>query len=137
MDRPEALRRVAEARVARFATVRPNGQPHMVPITFALVGDALVHMVDAKPKSTQQLQRTRNVEAGTEATVLVDYYTEGWEQLWWVRIDGPASVVSQGPEWEAARKALVAKYEQYVDEPPEGPAIVVTIDQVTWWEGTR
>ena len=42
MDDHEARRRFAAARVARLATTRPDGTPHVVPVTFAVDGDCLV-----------------------------------------------------------------------------------------------
>ena len=46
-----------DARVARLATVDPDGRPHVVPICFALDGDTLYTAVDEKPKSTRRLIR--------------------------------------------------------------------------------
>ena len=48
----EARRRFGWARVARLATVSADGQPHLVPVTFAMDGDVIYTAVDAKPKST-------------------------------------------------------------------------------------
>ena len=41
MDATAARARLAETRVARLATVGPNGKPHLVPVTFALDGDTI------------------------------------------------------------------------------------------------
>ena len=37
MDQRQALERFAAQPVARFATVGPDGRPHLVPVTFAVV----------------------------------------------------------------------------------------------------
>jgi PPOX class probable F420-dependent enzyme len=130
----DARRRVLDARVARLATVRPDGVPHVVPVTFALLDDdRVVTAVDAKPKTTQRLQRLTNVEADPRVSLLVDRYDEDWQQLWWVRLDGTARVVRDEPERGAMVEPLVAKYEQYADAPPSGPAVVVDIDVVRTW----
>src|SRR5438552_12363668 len=95
-------RRVEAARVARLATVRPDGRPHVVPITFAIAGDTIVTAVDDKRKRTTGLQRLRNVAAHPEVSVLVDHYDDEWSRLWWVRADGSARVVHEGDPHERA-----------------------------------
>ncbi len=136
MRRDEALQRFGTARVARLATVTPQGHPHIVPVTFALEGELLFTMVDHKPKTTQRLQRLDNIEVQPRVALLVDHYEETWERLWWVRIDGVASVHDHDVEWQHAREALEARYSQYRGLPPEGPAIVVEITRVASWEST-
>lgn len=136
MEQTEALERLARTRVGRFATSGPGDGPHVVPVTFTVVGTALVHMVDHKPKTTYRLKRILNLEDEARASLLVDHYDEDWETLWWVRVDGHATVVSSGPEWEIARAALTDKYSQYAETPPDGPAIYLSIDRVTSWEST-
>jgi PPOX class probable F420-dependent enzyme len=101
-----------------------------------VVDDAVVHMIDHKPKTTLRLQRLINVETTPRGSLLVDSYDEEWAGLWWVRVDGPASVASGGEVWERAQSALVDKYRQYGQTPPTGPAIVLTMDLVTHWVGS-
>ncbi len=119
--------------MARLATVRPDGRPHVVPVTFAFEGRTIVTAIDHKPKTTASLQRLRNIEALPVASVLVDHYDDDWSQLWWVRADGSAQVVSEGPEWRAAIGRLADKYRQYREDPPDGPVIVVTVERWTSW----
>ncbi|HVR79760.1 MAG TPA: TIGR03668 family PPOX class F420-dependent oxidoreductase [Acidimicrobiia bacterium] len=133
MDRAEALDRLERARVGRFASVVPDGRPHVVAVTFAVTDGTVVHMIDHKPKTTRNLQRLRNVETTPEACLLVDGYDEDWSALWWVRVDGMASVETEGGRWETARAALAAKYHQYRDAPPTGPALFLSMDRVTHW----
>lgn len=137
MDRDEALTRLAGARVARLATVRPDGKPHVVPVTFAIVGDNIVTAVDHKPKTTRDLQRLANIEANRFASVLADHYDEDWERLWWVRVDGPASIHQEGEVYEEGIEALLDKYSQYTQRAPDGPLIAVSQDRVVSWESTR
>ncbi len=132
----ELRQRVARARVARLATVRPDGRPHVVPITFALDGDAVVTAVDHKPKTTTSLQRLRNIEARPVASVLVDHYDDDWSALWWVRGDGDARVVSEGAERERAVRRLVEKYDPYRDSPPRGPVIVLAVTRWSCWSSS-
>jgi PPOX class probable F420-dependent enzyme len=132
-----ARARLAAARVARLATVTPAGDPHVVPVTFALVGDVVWTAVDAKPKSTRALQRLANIAAHPAVSLLVDHYEEDWSALWWVRADGTASVVpvDATSEARAALAALAAKYPQYAD-PPAGPLIRIAVTTWRAWSAT-
>ena len=125
--------RVAQARVARLATVGPDGQPHVVPIAFALDGETLYSAVDQKPKRTRRLQRLRDIESNPRVEVLIDEYDEDWARLWWVKLRGTARVVERH---ERAAELLQAKYEQYRSEPPAGPFVVVDIERRVGWAAT-
>ena len=57
MTAAEARRRFAAASVARLATVDARARPHLVPIVFALAGETIYSVVDAKPKRTTELRR--------------------------------------------------------------------------------
>jgi PPOX class probable F420-dependent enzyme len=124
---------VAAARVARLATHNPSGAIDLVPITFALVGDTIVTAVDHKPKRTTQLQRLENIRKNPNVTVLVDHYSDDWQTLWWFRARGNAAVVDT-PE-PSLLEPLVAKYAQYGEQYPYGPAIVIQIADVAAWSG--
>jgi PPOX class probable F420-dependent enzyme len=126
-------RRVIEARVARLATVRPDGAPHVVPITFVIDGDRIFTVVDHKPKTTTDLQRLKNLEANPVASVIVDHYDDDWSFLWWARADGSARVVQAGPLHERAVNLLVAKYAPYRTRRPAGPVLVLEIDRWSFW----
>ena len=127
--------RVRQARVARLATVRPDGAPHVVPVTFAVVdATTVVTAVDGKPKRTRDLQRLRNLAADPRVSLLVDGWSEDWSALWWVRLDGTATVLD---EHAGARQALVTKYAQYAAAPPAGPFVVVAVTAVRSWSGGR
>jgi PPOX class probable F420-dependent enzyme len=125
--------RVERARVARLATVGANGRPHLVPICFALEGDVLYSAVDRKPKRSPNLKRIENVRANPQVTVLVDHYDEDWTQLWWVRLDGRARVLTEGAERERALVLLAAKYPQYSADTPEGPVLAIDIERRRSW----
>jgi PPOX class probable F420-dependent enzyme len=136
MDVPRARARLGSARVGELATVRSDGTAHVVPVCFALLDDTVVTAVDAKPKSTAALRRLDNVRANPHASLLVHEYADDWAKLWWVRVDGPAEVVSEGARRIEAIEALVAKYRQYQDTPPPGPVIALTITRWASWSPT-
>jgi PPOX class probable F420-dependent enzyme len=128
-------RLVEQARVARLATVRRDGSPHLVVVTFALVGDAVVTAVDEKPKSTRALQRLANIEHQPSVSLLVDHYDEDWSRLRWVRLDGTAEVVRDERRSDLVAP-LVAKYPQYQREPPLGPVVVIDVRRVVAWSAS-
>ena len=123
----------AAARVARLATADSRGQPHLVPVTFAVEGDMVCIAIDHKPKTTLNLKRLRNISVNPAASLLADRYSDDWSALWWARADGQARILTD----EAARQhpvdLLVAKYPQYAERRPEGPVICVEIAKWSGW----
>ena len=126
-------RRLEEASVAHLATADASGEPHVVPVTFAIRGDTVFFAVDAKPKRTADLKRLRNIAANPSASLLVDHYEADWSALWWVRVDGSARVLSDGAEADHAIDLLVDKYEQYRADRPQGPVVAISIDRISGW----
>jgi PPOX class probable F420-dependent enzyme len=131
-----ARERLAAARVARLATVSAAGQPHLVPVTFAVDADTIYIAVDHKPKSTTRLKRLTNIAANPQVAVLADHYADDWTQLWWSRADGQATVLDPGPDTEAPVARLAARYPQYQDTPPTGPVIAITVATWSGWSWT-
>jgi PPOX class probable F420-dependent enzyme len=131
-----------DASVARLATVRPDGRPHLVPVTFALIdvgdlaadpgGEAVVFAVDHKPKSTAALQRLENIDREPRVSLLVDRYEADWARLWWVRADAEAARAI-GEERERAIAALVAKYSQYRATPPRDAVVSCAVQRWSGW----
>lgn len=167
----EARARFAAARVARLATVTPEGAPRLVPVTFALLGPALpvgataqaglatpagramparpagrpedprfgdlgtiVTAVDHKPKRSTRLRRLDDIAHEPRVALLADEYDDDWTRLWWSRADGVARVREPpDPEHQSAVRALVARYPRYQDDPPSGPAILITVTRWSGW----
>ena len=73
--------------VARLATVRPDGSPRLVPVTFAVLRE----LDCASPSTRSSPSGTRGSPASTTSrgirasTLLVDHYDDDWSALWWVR----------------------------------------------------
>lgn len=131
LDDPERERRFAAAPVARLATLRPDGTPRLVPITFALVDGVVCSAVDdVKAKRSMRLARLADVERDPRVALIVDHYADDWSQLWWVRVDGTASVVTGGPGHATAVAALRAKYPPYAAAALTGPVLAIT--PLTW-----
>ncbi len=167
MSPDEQRAMVAGARVARLATLRPDGTARLVPITFVLLDGLVCSAVDdVKPKRSPRLARLDDVRRDPRAAVLVDRYSDDWAQLWWVRIDGTATVHEPGAHEsgahetgahetgahetgaretgahetsavaERARAALADKYVPYAAMPPQGPVLVLTPTRWTGWSAS-
>ena len=130
----EARRRLMAARIARLATVRADGRPHVVPVVFAFDGEVVRTIADPKPKRGLDLLRHRNIAVNPAVSLLVDEYTESWQAIWWVRVDGEGRVVEDGPERVEAISQLRAKYPQYAEwTEPFGAATIIRVDRITSW----
>lgn len=126
-------RLVTGSRVARMATIDPDGRPHIVPLVFALDGDTLYSSIDDKPKDTPRVRRLTNIRANPErVTVLIDHYEDDWPAVWWVRLRGTGRVLEEGQERDRGLALLAEKYPQYRDLPPQGAVIAL---DVTEWRG--
>ena len=131
MSPEEARRRFAGARVARLATADAAGQPHLVPIAFALEGDRVYSAVDAKPKRTTALRRLANVRENPAVALLVDHYDDDWDALWWARADGRGRVLDPGSE--EARRAVALLHERYPQQRTTGAVLAVDVERWSGW----
>lgn len=134
MNAAQARARFAAAPVAHLATAGADCRPHLVPITFALVGGTIYSAVDAKPKRTRALRRLANVAANPQVAVLVDHYEADWDRLWWVRADGRARTLEvDEPDAAAALAALAERYPRYRAAPPPGPVLAIDVECWSGW----
>lgn len=130
---------MGDSPIARLATVTAAGLPHVVPCCFAVTSDAraLYSAVDGKPKSTSALKRLDNIRANPAASLVADHYADDWTQLWWVRVDGPATIVEDRSERERALDLLASKYEQYRAVRPHGAVVKITPQRWVAWSATE
>jgi PPOX class probable F420-dependent enzyme len=130
----EARTRFVGARVARLATSDSSGQPHLVPIVFAVDGDRLFTAVDHKPKRGVALRRLANISGNPKVSVLVDEYDEDWSRLWWARADGLAAVLDPGSaDSTLALDRLVERYPEYQRLRPGGPVVSIEVHRWSGW----
>ena len=136
-------------RVARLATVDPEGFPHVLPVCYALLrgpaGDALYSVVDEKPKrgDPRRLARLRHLLLHPRAALVVDAWDEDWSRLGWVMVQGEVAVfrgegdLAPAPgEEERALAALRRRYPQYRAMALEGrPLIRLRPARVLHWGG--
>lgn len=123
-------------RAARLATADSSGQPHVIPVVFAIDNHTVYTPLDGKPKRVEprQLKRVRNLLANPRIALVVDYYDENWTQLGWVLVTGEAEVLEGGERYTAGMRLLREKYHQYEQMPLENrPLIAITPKHVTSW----
>jgi PPOX class probable F420-dependent enzyme len=132
VDPDECRRRFVAAERAVLATAGADLRPHLVPVTFAVLGDVVVVSVDHKRKGTTDLRRLRTVRENPSVAFLVDHWSADWSALWWVRADATAVVVD-GPPDRAELAALQDRYPAYREVPPAGPVIRATVTRWTGW----
>ncbi|MGH2710443.1 MAG: TIGR03668 family PPOX class F420-dependent oxidoreductase [Actinomycetota bacterium] len=125
-------RLVSEARVARLATIDPDGRPNMVPFCFVVEGDTLYTGVDQKPKQTKKLRRLENIRRDPRVMVLIDHYEDDWTKAWWVRLRGSARVLEPA-DGARGRELLIARYPQYVEDPPDDELLAIEIERWMGW----
>ena len=124
-----------------LSTASPDGDPHLQPVVFQVVGDAIYIAIDEKPKTTLRLRRLTNLESNPRFALLVDRYEDDWSKLWWILLRGPAEVLWPS-QWEAEEAASVIaklreKYAQYEQMGLEQrPLLKLIPDRVTQWSAT-
>ena len=124
-------------RSGRLATVDPRGQPHAVPICYALLDGIVYTPIDEKPKTgdPRELRRIRNILANPKVCLVVDHYEDDdWSHLAWLQVRGEASLVEDDAERGRALDALRARYRQYRTMALEElPLLKITPTRLVGW----
>ncbi|MBI3648058.1 MAG: pyridoxamine 5'-phosphate oxidase family protein [Actinobacteria bacterium] len=110
-------------RVARMATVSPDGTPHVAPICPVLDGDRIV------VASGTASAKVRNLRRQPRLAIVFDEYLEDWGLLKHAVVFGEATLVEEGPRFERGRALLYEKYPQYPREDPieEGKSVCIEV----------
>jgi PPOX class probable F420-dependent enzyme len=113
---------IDKATVARLATVDSECKPHLIPVVFVYDNDYYFIPIDQKSKRSkpENLKRVKNIQQNPNVALLIDEYNEDWRKLYFIMIQGKASIIG-GKELEEnelvllekAHKSLSAKYVQY------------------------
>jgi PPOX class probable F420-dependent enzyme len=119
-------------RVARLGLLDDDGRPRVLPITFAVAGDAIYTAIDSKPKRSAEPARVRYLRRRPEVALTVDRYDDDWTQLAWLQILGRIEVLDPADD-EAGMRALVSKYEPYRDDTPRGPLLKLLPERTLHW----
>ena len=124
---------LAEARVARLGLLDSDGDPRVLPVTFAVAHGRIWSAIDHKPKRAgAEPARLRQVRERPRVAITADRYDDDWSRLAWVQALGAATVLEAADE-PGAVDALVAKYEPYRERSPAGPLIAIAVDRVLSW----
>ena len=127
---------ITSHRVARLATADGYGAPHAIPICYAFDGEALYSALDLKPKQVggRRLKRVRNILANPKVALIIDDYSEDWDTLAYVLIQGTATLLDDGDEQSKAESLLREKYPQYERLLETGCTILkITPEKVVSW----
>ena len=136
---------IYNARIARLATVDSKSKPHLVPVVFAFDGEHYYIPIDKKtkqePSKPEKLKRVKNIQTNPNTALLIDEYNEDWTNLYFVMIQGRASLISNKKgeqqnellQLEGAHKLLSDKYPQY-QKIGIGAYIIIIYPQkvITW-----
>jgi PPOX class probable F420-dependent enzyme len=123
-------------RVGHLATADAHGNPHVVPVCFAIAEDTLYITIDEKPKraSSRPLKRLRNMIDNPSTAFVADRYDEDWSRLGWVMLRGRAEILTDGAEHDRAQALLRDRYAPYrAMQLAKLPVIALRIERVTSW----
>jgi PPOX class probable F420-dependent enzyme len=133
---------IDKARVARLATIDSECKPHLIPVVFVFGNDCYYIPIDEKTKQSrpEKLKRAKNIQQNPNVALLIDEYNEDWTKLYFIMIQGKASII-RGKELEQnellllekAHKLLSDKYLQY-QKIGIGDFVIMIIPQkvITW-----
>jgi len=101
--------------VGHLATADAAGAPHVVPVCYARIDDALYFVADDKPKrgGPRALKRLANIAANPRVALVVDDYDDAWRHLAFLLVHADAAPVDDPEEYAAAVAALHARYAPY------------------------
>jgi len=133
---------IDKATVARLATVDSECKPHLIPVVFVFDNDCFFIPIDEKTKRSkpEKLRRVKNIQQNPNVALLIDEYNEDWTRLYFIIIQGKASIIG-GKELEQqnellllkAHRLLSRKYFQY-QKIGIGEYVIMIIPQkvITW-----
>jgi PPOX class probable F420-dependent enzyme len=132
---------IDKARVARLAPVDSECKPHLIPVVFVFDNHCYFIPIDEKTKRSrpEKLKRAKNIQQNPNVALLIDEYNEDWKKLYFIMIQGKASIVGKELEQnemlllEKAHKLLFDKYLQY-QKIGIGEYVIMIIPQkvITW-----
>jgi PPOX class probable F420-dependent enzyme len=119
-------------RVGRLGLLDDSDHPRVLPVTFAVAGDAVYSAIDKKPKRPGEPARVRYLRRRPEAALTVDHYDDDWTQLAWVQVLGRVELLDPAED-QRGMDALIAKYQPYENDPPPGPLLKLAPRRVLHW----
>jgi PPOX class probable F420-dependent enzyme len=126
-------------RVGRLATVAADSQPSVIPICYVFDEGCVYSPIDEKPKnvSLDRLKRVQNIRANPRVALVIDDYSENWNELRYVLLSGCGEIIfpeDEKLEHKRAVQQLREKYVQYRDmEIDKRPIIKIRITRIKQW----
>lgn len=120
--------------VGHLGLLDSDGNPRVLPVTFALFRGEIWSAVDEKPKRRggERVARVGWLRERPQSALTVDHYDADWTRLAWVQVLGRTSIVDvEGREDVLA--ALAARYPDYSTRAPGGPLLRLAPDRVLCW----
>jgi len=113
---------ICGASVARLATVDSEDcKPYLVPVVFIYDGNNFYIPIDEKAKRSkpENLKRVKNIQTNPNVALLIDEYNEDWKKIWFIMIQGNASLINnikskQNRLIQRVHRLLYEKYPQYL-----------------------
>jgi PPOX class probable F420-dependent enzyme len=108
-----------------------------VPVCYVAVEDVLYIALDAKPKRVawQHLKRVRNLLANPQVALVIDRYSDAWQQLAYLLIRGTAALLPPDTaEQQRAVALLRVRYPQYQAMPIDAqPVVAIRPQAIVAW----
>jgi len=137
---------ISSAKIGHLATASSSLQPYLTPVVFVIEQESIFIPLDDKPKTTtiKQLKRVKNITENPRVSFLVDHYEEDWKNLWFVMLNGDATLLYQKGKHQTTneeliriRSMLVEKYTQYTKIGISNLYIKISIDKTVYWKFSR
>ena len=137
------------ARLARLATVDLECKPHLVPVVFVYDNDRDSYFIPIDEKTKryrpENLKRVRNIKENPNVALLIDEYNEDWTKLYFIMIQGEASIIGGKKELDQnemsslkkAHKLLRHKYPQYQKIGVGEYVIMIMSQKVIAWKNDK
>ena len=109
-------------RVCRLATVSADGVPNVVPLCHVFAGGKIY--LGSSDRGT----KIRNIKANPRVAVVVDVYSDFWNGLMGVMVQGRAKLIERGPAFQRARRRLYDKFRHYRTDAALSPSDSVIIE---------
>ncbi len=124
-------RMLERERVCRVATVGTGGVPHVVPVCHVF-DDGKIYFGTGK-----DAQKARNLQTRPRIAMIVDFYTDDWDALRGVMVQGSARLIARGSRFRRIRSLLYKKYPQYPSDAAldESDSMIVEVTPIsisTW-----
>ena len=139
---------INKAKVARLATVDIKCTPYLVPVVFVFDNDNDYYFIPINEKTKrsrpENLKRVRNIKENPNVALLIDEYNEDWTKLYFIMIQGKASIIGgkkleqdEIPLLEKAHKLLSNKYPQYQNIGIGKYIIMIIPQKVIAWKNDK